>query len=178
MPKNDNAHALRLYTALADFDRAAADCFARERPLSKSADYWKKFQWAKDQCAFLEERFSPEDVAAIRARCSCEDGAGKIARFRKYWEKSQDIPGFCALHNQKESYGSLEPCEGGLLLIYPQCYCSCVKRVDEPISRSWCLCTLGNARAIFSGVFGRPVGAQLVETVKSGGARCVIKITI
>lgn len=179
MPKNDNAHALRFYDSLAQLDQKAAGQFAEEHPLSKSADFQKKFAWAKAQCEFLEGRFSPEEIAQVRARCRCEDGKSLAARMRGYLDKAgENLDEFAALHNAKEAYGRLEAAEDGLLLIYPQCYCSCVKRVEEPISKTWCLCTLGHAKSLFSAVFGKSVEAELLETVKSGGARCVIKVTI
>lgn len=178
MPKNDNAHAIRFYNSLAELDEEAAIEFAERHPLSKSAGYEKKFAWAQEQCAFLEERFPPEDIEAVRARCHCEDGKAIAARMRGYLAKTGNLSEFAQLHNQKETYGRIEAVEGGLALIYPQCYCSCVKRVDAPISRTWCLCTLGHAREMFSAVFGKPVEVQLLETVKTGGERCVIKVII
>ena len=178
MAKNDNAHAVRFYESLAGLEEEAAIEFAERHPLSKSADFKKKFDWAQAQCAFLEERFSPEDIEAVRSRCHCEDGESVAARMRGYLAKAKDLAEFAELHNQKETYGRLEAVEGGLLLIYPQCYCSCVKRVPEPISKTWCLCTLGNARRIFSAVFDRPVEVQLLDSVKTGGERCVIKAII
>ena len=76
MAKNDNTYALRFYNSLAQLDGEAASRFAQEHPLSKSANYEKKFRWAKEQCRFLEENFSPEDIEAVRARCHCEAGGG------------------------------------------------------------------------------------------------------
>jgi len=178
MAKNDNAHAVRFYHSLAQLDEGAAVEFAGQHPLSKSAGYEKKFAWAQEQCAFLEERFSPEDIGDIRARCHCEDGKAIAARMRGYLNKAGDLQGMAELHNQKETYGRLEAVEDGLLLIYPQCYCSCVKRVDAPISKTWCLCTLGHARELFSAVFDKPVQVQLLESVKTGGERCVIKVAL
>lgn len=176
--KNDNAHAIRFYNSLARLDEPAALEFAERHPLPKSADHEKKFAWAQEQCAFLEERFGPEQVLDVRERCHCEAGKSLAARMKRYLEKTQDMAEFAELHNQKETYGRLEAVEDGLLLIYPQCYCACVKRVDAPISRTWCLCTLGNAKALFEAVFGKPVKALLLESVKTGGSRCVIKVTV
>ena len=67
---------------------------------------------------------------------------------------------------------------GGLLLVYPECYCACVKRVEEPISKTWCLCTLGHVKGLFYQVLDREVEAELVETIKTGGARCAVKLKI
>ncbi len=178
MPKNDNAHAQRFYASLSQLDQEAAIQFAGEHALSKSADFQKKFRWAREQCAFLEKRFSEDEITLIRGRCHCEAGKSLAERMRGYWSSSKNMEEFASLHNQKESYAQLEAVEDGLLLIYPQCYCACVKRVAEPISRTWCLCTLGYAKDLFSQVFGKDVEAQLLESVKTGGQRCVVKVTI
>lgn len=178
MAKNDNAHALRLYESMAGVDEEAAIEFAQLHPLSKSADYRKKFAWAKAQCDFLEGRFSPEEVAGIRAGCHCEAGAALAARMGGYLEKAGDMAAFAAIFNAKEKYVTLEAVDGGLLFIYPECYCACVKRVPEPISRTWCLCTLGHVRGLMARVLGREPRVELLETIKSGGERCVVKVII
>lgn len=178
MAKNDNAHALRFYDSLAKLDEEAAIEFAEKHPLSKSADIRKKFDWARVQCGFLEERFSPEDIAEIRAGCHCEAGAAMAARMRGYLAKAGDMAEFAGLFNAKEKYVTLEAVEGGLLFIYPECYCACVKRVPEPISRTWCLCTLGHVRGLMAQVLGREPEVELLETIKSGGERCVVKVKI
>ncbi len=176
MAKNDNSHAVRFYESLAKLEEEAAVEFAEKHPLSKSADIAKKFAWAKAQCAFLEERFPPEDMAEVRARCHCEAGAAMARRMRGYLEKSADLSEFARMFNQREKYVSLEAVEDGLLFIYPECYCSCVKRVPEPISRTWCLCTLGHIRGLMSQVLDREPQVELLETIKSGGERCVVKV--
>lgn len=79
--------------------------------------------------------------------------------------------------NRHESFASLTYlAENRLLFSYPQCYCSCVKRVPQPISKTWCCCTLGNAQKMFQKVFEREVKLSLRETVKSSGARCTIEV--
>ena len=178
MAKNDNTHALRFYNSLAQLDGEAASRFAQEHPLSKSANYEKKFRWAKEQCRFLEENFSPEDIEAVRARCHCEAGAALARRMRGYWEAADSLEAFAASFNEKEKYVSLEAVPGGLVLVYPECYCACVKRVEEPISKTWCLCTLGHVKGLFYQVLDREVEAELVETIKTGGARCAVKLKI
>lgn len=178
MAKNDNAHAVRLYESLSRLDESAAIEFAQRHPLSKSADYKKKFAWAKAQCEFLEERFSPEETADIRAGCHCEAGSALAARMRGYLSKAADLSEFARVFNEKEKYVTLEAEEDGLLFIYPECYCACVKRTPEPISRTWCLCTLGHIRGLMSQVLGREPQVELLETIKSGGERCIVKVYI
>lgn len=67
---------------------------------------------------------------------------------------------------------------GSLYLIYPQCYCSCVKRVDKPISKVWCYCTLGYTKRMFEHILERKTKVELLESVKSGGSRCLIQVSL
>ena len=154
-----------------------AEEFLAQLPLSKSANHIKKFAWATHVCAYLEERFSAEDIAQIRATCSCDPG-DKIDKVKTLYESSANLQEFCARFNQAYAPGNiLETKDGALFLIYPTCYCSCVKRVDAPLSKSWCLCTVGYTDKLFSQALSRPVAVELPESIKTGGTQCVMKIT-
>lgn len=63
MPKNDNAHSLRLLDSLRkNCGDDVAEEFAQSYPLSKSANIEKKFKWAEAVCG----NFSKEDISVIR----------------------------------------------------------------------------------------------------------------
>lgn len=180
MPNNDNAHAIRLYNALLALGGGgAAEELAETYPLSKSADVQKKYNWVRNVCRYLEDHYGEESIIAIRSRCHCEDGTAAANRMRSYLKQTGgDLEEFARLHNWKEKGPKIEVTRGGLLYIYPECYCSCVKRVDGPVPKTWCYCTLGHAKKLFSQVFGPRVEAELWETIKSGGKRCVIFVEL
>ncbi len=176
--RNDNAHALRLVRSLEEhIGVAAAGEFAAKHPLSKSADFEKKFEWARAVCGYLEESFDEKTIADIRFSCRCNDGKSNAEKLRKYLNRTESIRDFAEQFNENETFASLEYIsERKLLFCYPQCYCSCVKRSPELILKTWCLCTLGNAEGIFRELFGEGVKVKLLETIKSGGDRCVIEV--
>lgn len=180
MPGNDNAHAIRLYNALLALGGAgAAGEIAQRWPLSKSADYQKQYMWAKTVCGYLEEHFKEKSITEIRVRCYCEDGVAAANRMRGYLRQvSGDLNGFAQMHNWREKGPKIEVIKGGLLYIYPICGCSCVKQASGPLSKTWCYCTLGRAKKLFSQVFGPKVEVELWETIKSGGKRCVIFVDL
>lgn len=178
MPKNDNAHSLRLTESLRNTvgDAAAAD-FAEKYPLSKSADIEKKFTWAKNACAYLEENFDGDTIKAIRRACRCNDGKSIAAKMGKYLNRTGSIKEFAEEFNAHETFASLEyVSENQLVFCYPECYCACVKRVPGLLSKTWCYCTLGNAEGIFTELFGKTVKVELMESIKSGGSRCAIRV--
>lgn len=173
---NDNPHSLRLAASLAGHTGDAKELEERY-PLSKSASIEKKFQWAKDVCGYLKERFDPETILQIRKDCRCNDGASNANKLLKYLKRAGSIREFVQLFNQNESFASLEYLsDHKILFCYPECYCSCVKRISGQLPKTWCSCTLGNAEAVFRRVFQTEVKATLLESIKSGSERCVIQI--
>ena len=177
--KNDNAHSLRLVESLRlHAGEDTAEEFERLHPLSKSADYLKKFEWTKEACSFLEERFDGERIEAIRRDCHCNDGRSNAEKMRKYLNRAESVREFAELFDRSETFASLEYIsERELRFCYPQCYCSCVKRVPKQVSGTWCLCTLGNAEGMFRELFGDTVKVSLLESIKTGGERCVISVS-
>lgn len=178
MHKNDNAHSLRMVESLKkNISSDAANEFAEKYPLSKSADIVKKFQWAQATCDYLEEHFEEETIMRVRKSCRCNDGKSIANKLLKYLNTAENIKEFVDSFNQKESFAHLEYIsENKLLFCYPQCYCACVKRIPQKLSKTWCYCTLGNAEGIFREVFKKDVNVRLLESIKIGGNRCVIEV--
>lgn len=178
MPKNDNVNSIRMIDSLnKNVGPDAAKEFEEKYPLSKSADFQKKFVWAKKVCGYLDEHFDEAAIISIRKECRCNDGKSIADKLLKYLNKTDSIKEFVSLFNQNETFASLEYIsDNKILFCYPECYCPCVKRVPQEVSRSWCYCTLGNAEGIFKKVFKCDVKAALLESIKTGGAKCVIEV--
>lgn len=178
MAKNDNAHSVRLRGSLEKHIGCdTAREFEVNYPLSKSADIEKKYKWAKTICSYLEENFDTDTIIKIRKECRCNDGKSIAGKLLKYLNKSDSIQEFVCSFNQKETFASLEYIsEKKIRFCYPECYCACVKRVPEELSKTWCYCTLGNAEGIFSEVFKTDVKVALIESIKTGADKCVIEV--
>lgn len=178
MAKNDNAHSIRLAQGLernAGYD--IANEFIEKHPLSKSANSEKKYQWAKTICNHLEEHFDTDTIIEIRKECRCNDGKSIARKFLKHLNKADSVKQFVCLFNQNETFASLEYISNNkILFCYPECYCACVKRVPQELSKTWCYCTLGNAEGIFSEVFKKDVKVTLLESIKTGANKCVIEV--
>jgi len=178
MPLTDNPHSVRLYDSLLNHvGEETAERIAHKIPLSKSADYEKKFLWAESVCADLEKEFDGDTVRAIRMDCACGPETGKINKLKRLYHASAGLDDFAEKANKLEQGFTIEHKDSALFLIYPSCYCSCVKRVDKPVSATWCYCTLGYTKRMFESILERPVAVELIESVKTGGDRCEIKIT-
>lgn len=184
MPQMTNVQGIKIRNRIeAVFGKADADEFASALPLSKSADYIRKFKWAKDVCNYLESKYTPEQIKMLRMSCSCHPGDKEKENTKRLYNESENLDEFCEKYNRE--YGNIHPVwqegnaiENGadLFFSYPTCYCSCVKRVNEPISATWCICTLGYAKELFDYALGGETRVELLESVKTGGKRCVIRI--
>lgn len=178
MEKNDNAHSIRMIESLRkNVGTKVAEEFEETYILSKSANIDKKYEWAKKVCSYLEENYDMSTIINIRKECRCNDGKSIANKLLKHLNKATDIEEFVRLFNQSETFAYLEYIsDHKILFCYPQCYCACVKRVPQKLSKSWCYCTLGNAEGIFRSVFKKDVKVSLRESIKSGSDKCVIEV--
>lgn len=178
MPKNDNPQALRFLASMAKHgEQAAGERFAEEHPLGKSADISKRSAWAKDLCGFLNDRYDEETVKAIRMDCACGPYAinGKL---KALYEKSDGPADFVKKVNELDPGFSLEYDGTSYYVVYPQCYCSCVKRTDGQLPKAWCYCTLGYSRRMFETILGKETEGELLSSIKAGDTVCRIRITV
>ena len=178
MPKNDNPQALRFLASMAKHgEQAAGERFAEEHPLGKSADISKRSAWAKALCGYLNDRYDEETVKAIRMDCACGPYAinGKL---KALYEKSDGPADFVKKVNELEPGFSLEYDGTSYYVVYPQCYCSCVKRTDGQLPKAWCYCTLGYSRRMFETILGKETEGELLSSIKAGDTVCRIRITV
>ena len=178
MSKNDNAHSLRLVESLKKNNCSElAERLETEYPLSKSASIEKKFEWAKQACFFLENNLEEEEIITVRKGCICNDGASNAKKLLKYLNKASNTKEFVEAFNKNETFASMEYiAENKLLFCYPECYCGCVKRIPENLTKSWCYCTIGFAESMFRAVFQTDVTVTLTETIKTGATRCAMLV--
>ena len=178
MPKNDNPQALRFLASMAKHgEQAAGERFAEEHPLGKSADISKRSAWAKALCGYLNDRYDEETVKAIRMDCACGPYAinGKL---KALYEKSDGPADFVKKVNELDPGFSLEYDGTSYYVVYPQCYCSCVKRTDGQLPKAWCYCTLGYSRRMFETILGKETEGELLSSIKAGDTVCRIRLTV
>lgn len=178
MAKNDNAQSVRMVRSISvHIGRDDAKEFEEKYPLAKSADVGKKYEWAKNTCDYLERKYNIETIIELRKDCRCNDGKSIADKILKYLNKSDSIKQFVDAFNEHETFAYfVYISDNRLRFCYPQCYCACVKRVPKELSKTWCYCTLGNAECIFREVFKKDVKVELLESIKTGGSKCVIEV--
>ncbi len=174
-----NPQAKRLHASLTrEVGQEFSEGFLAAYPLAKSPSPANAQSWANKVCTELDESLSPEKALAVRKGCACGPALEAMEKWKKFHAASSDLSDFARRIREAGLGVGLETDGQDLLLSYPQCYCSFVKRSAETLPASWCACTLGYAERLFGHVLDRPVEASLLKSIKTGGTRCVIRVKI
>ncbi len=69
--------------------------------------------------------------------------------------------------------------EGNVVrVMYPTCYCPLVTDLKEPLSPTYCHCSVGWLKEMYETVTGKPVTVEVLETVKRGGKACRFNVEL
>lgn len=173
-----NTQAKRLYDSLLNYtDEQTAVNIACGTKLPQNPSEKKKFEWAEDICDKLDNSFDIDIVKHIRMDCCCKPSSEKMKAPKDTYTKSRDLNDYAEKLNHLNLGASFWCENNSLYMSYPVCYCSYVKKTDKLLPASWCYCTLGYTKYMFEFVFDCEIETELLESVKTGGTRCVIKIT-
>jgi hypothetical protein len=124
----------------------------------------------------MAERLDEAAYAGILKQLGRECASKNAPFFEKY---RGDLEGFTAAAKTAWLENSEYDEKAGVLRVSGKpspCYCPLVKTGRTP-SR-FCTCTLGWQEAAYSIILGKPVTAEIEETVLSGGSRCSFRITV
>ena len=141
----------------------------------------------KEQLDAAHERFAKlisimgEDLGGeARDRILARLGSACAQDYKALFERYRgDLPGFLARNKTAWLERSEYDEKTGILRIIGKpnpCACPLVKVGRTP--DDFCNCTLGWQQAAFSAVTGKPVTAEIEETVLRGGRRCSFRIAI
>lgn len=156
-----------------------ANEFEEKLPLSSSADFRRKFRWAREVCEYFEVNYTPDEIKKIRMTSSCEPPESKLRSAKALFSVSGSPEEFCDAFNREFApENSLEYKGGEYYFSYPRCYCSAVARGEGTLPVTWCLCSLGYVKRLFDHALGCDTYVELLESIKTGGARCLFKITV
>ncbi len=177
MSEKMNPHTQRLCASLVKHAGIQAAEKFESYSLSSTASDKKKFEWAEEICNTLEKEFDEDTIKSIRMDCACGPSKGHMDEMKKLFNSAKNLDEFAKSINDK-NIGAASWCEDqALFFSYPTCYCSMVKKIDKPLSKVWCYCTLGYTKKMFDYVFCCDTHVELISSVKTGGSSCIIKIT-
>ncbi len=158
--------------------KETAEGLFEKLPLSKTPSEKNKREWACKACAELSDMFDESTVTAIRKGCRCKPSPNAVKKLKKLFDESNDLNEFAEKASIASNAYKIEAEADALVLIYPSCYCSFAKHSTEPFPSIRCYCSLGYAEEMFFGVTGKPVRAELLESVLTGGSKCRIRVEL
>jgi predicted hydrocarbon binding protein len=131
--------------------------------------------WVESTMCRLEQRFDDEAVKEIRMGCQCGYGMEeKLALLRELMAVSSSMEEFAG--SEKARAAGLF-CEGGqLYLQFAFCPCPMLAKVQRLRTLTWCACSAGYSKALFEKAFGCAVEVTLLESIKHGDSRCLMRI--
>jgi hypothetical protein len=117
----------------------------------------------------------PQRVALMeaRGRACARSGAARMAEAHK-----GNLDGFIAAMASHMGPDGLRR-EGDVVRVkYPTCYCPMASGIEEPLSATYCDCSVGWLKEMYETVTGGPVTVEVLETVKRGGQACRFNVTV
>ncbi len=157
-------------------DEETAANIIRNIPLSKSTTDEDFFKWAEDMCSELESRFDDDTIKRIRMGCACGPSQDHKEKLRQLFFATKNVEEFARKYNMG-NYGSTIRLDGETIYFsYPECYCSLVNKIDKPISKTFCYCSLGYTKEMFEYALGYKFDVELLESIKTGGSKCLMRI--
>jgi hypothetical protein len=132
--------------------------------------------WVRSFMEILDAQLSePERVALLeaRGRACARSGAVRMAEAHK-----GDLDGFMAAMASHMGPDGLRREDSVVKVKYPTCYCPLASQINEPLSASYCACSVGWLKEMYETVTNGPVTVEVLETVKRGGKVCRFDVTI
>jgi len=135
-------------------------------------------KWIINLIAGLNEYVDEKTKSKILEQCGrqCQSQTF-INKARKIYQQSKDINEF--LEKFGRVYKHLHREGDNVYIVYPKCYCSQVDKIPVgKLSGTYCLCSIGWAKALFEGALGRPVEVTTEKSIINGDNECKFKVAL
>lgn len=130
--------------------------------------------------ADIEHTIGAAQAAEIFEKCGAKCiGATVLRKARRLYESSPDLQAFIDSMNEHHiGGGHLRYEEDRVLVSYAKCCCGAASHCDEPISLSYCHCSVGWLKALFRYSLGREVAVRILGSIIHGAPECSFEVTI
>lgn len=177
-----NLEPVKLFDNIKKYsDPKLANEIVSKNPLSDNPSDKECAKWVYNICKALDNKLDKKTIANIRQGCFCneEDKLDKSKKWLKeIYDSSLSITDFVNRVNEYSTQWILD--ENHLFTKYFDCPCHMLKEVNKLETSTWCECTAGYNREIFSYVFScnrEEIEVKVIDSIKMGGEECVLKIT-
>lgn len=133
--------------------------------------------WVNATMKRLEDSFAPTVTKQIRMECQCGYGMEeKVALLRELRASYSDLEEMA--NSDKAKTAGLFSENDSLYLQFTFCPCPMLGEVEQLDSKTWCQCTTGYSKVLFERAFECKADVELLESIKSGDNRCLMKIVL
>jgi hypothetical protein len=123
----------------------------------------------------IEDNFDSSTIKRIRMNCQCGYGMDdKYALLKEIIASSSSLEEFAA--DARATAAGMSYHDGGFYLQFPFCPCPMLVDVDRLETNTWCQCTAGYSKVLFTRAFGCDVDVELLKSIKMGDDICLMKI--
>lgn len=123
------------------------------------------------------ERMRIDMTEPMRQCGGCCLSANAVKTARKLYAKSGSVAAFLELLNEADIGGRhLRLSGNSIIAVYKTCLCNIPKKVEH-LSKSYCECSAGWYRRLFSEAFDKQVSVKIVDTIVNGAAECTFEIS-
>ncbi len=151
---------------------------ARAGETEKTGDPDAAFResWVKNFLKNLDASMNPMERDAFMA-ANGRDCARRSA-IRLAESCKGDMAGFAEKLGGWVGKENVQLDDGKVILIYKECYCPMVSKIQERLSDTWCECSRGWVVQMFETVAGRPLNVTILSSIKRGDPVCRFEVEV
>lgn len=176
--KEIHAETKKLYDNIVKHSNTEiAQKIAFELDLPSSPTTAERAAWVKHISAAMEQEFDEQTIKNIRSGCYCgENGHLDESKrlIRNIYDASTSLEDFVHKMNDRKAGWYLH--DGYVFTKYLSCPCPMLDGIDNLATKTWCYCTVGYNKVIFEHVFNCEVDVEVLESIKMGDEKCLMKI--
>jgi len=176
--KKVHVEVKKLNQSISEFgssDLSHSIAYGKELPINPTNN--EKKEWVEFISNELEKNFDEETIKNIRMGCHCTEN-GKLDEsktfIKRVFSESSNFEEFVSNMNKNGAGWFID--NEDLFTQFHSCSCSMLDGVDVLPTKTWCYCTVGFNKSIFEDVFECEVDIELVESIKMGDDRCLMRI--
>ena len=126
----------------------------------------------------LVSRFGGQKARQLMQGGHCGKITEMAHRLQKAYRDARSLGDFAKLHNEINPHVTGYVSGRAFYLSYPTCYCPHVRDLDLSMPEVWCGCTVGWVKTVYGFIFAKEINPILMESVKQGNDRCLIRIDL
>lgn len=135
-------------------------------------------KWISTLVGSLDDHVDERTRALILEQCGRQcQSESFVKKAKQIYEKSANVNDF--VDRLSKLYKHLRKEGDRVYIVYPRCYCNQVNKIPKgKLSKTYCNCSRGWAKALFEGATGKPVEVTMEKSIINGDNECKFRIAL